>query len=114
MNQKKIILGAFWIEGYDKPFFGLRDAKNHQLLKGGNILNPYKKLIYPDPFPDALACTKCENRIIPKPIVEGEKKENEETKTPQTVCDDCGGRVVSESIKEVKKEESKGFFGFFK
>ena len=102
MNQKKIVLGAFWIEGTDKHFFGLRDAKNYQLLKGGNILDPYGKSLYPDPFPGCPICPKCDNRIIPTEENEG---------MDQKICNDCGSGVSS---KKLKKSESKGFLGFFK
>lgn len=111
MNQKNYKLGAFWVAGNDQPFFGLRDAKNFQMIKGGDIKGPSGEILYSDPFPEALLCTKCTNRIIPKPIIEVEGEETV-VKPPQTVCDDCGGGNMA-IVKKKEKKSGGGILNFF-
>lgn len=42
-------VGAFWIEGHDEPFYGLHEAKDYQLNKGGDILNYRGEVIIHEP-----------------------------------------------------------------
>ena len=117
MSDRRIILGAFYVEGTDKHFFGLRDAKNYQMLKGGNILDPQKKLLYPDPYPTASACTSCGNRVNPVGPFLGAPMDELPAK-----CADCGGTWTPKPTEEelaaaaMKQEQkkSRGIFGFFK
>jgi len=44
-------LGAFWMEGVDKPFYSLHEAKDYQRAHGGDILNSEGKLLYAEPPP---------------------------------------------------------------
>ena len=116
MKNQPIKLGAFWIEGTDKHFFGLRDAKNFQLVKGGNILGPHGNRLYTDPFPGAANCTNCGNRITPTgPFIDVPME------ALPNKCADCGGKVNkaflsntdTEMAEMPKKEKKKGFFGLF-
>lgn len=117
MKDKKIILGAFWIEGTDKYFFGLKDAKNYQMVKGGNILDPHKKLLYPDPYPTATDCTNCGNKVTPIGPFLGAPMEELPAK-----CSDCGGKWTPKPTEEelvamaaaAEKKKSSGFFSFLK
>jgi hypothetical protein len=108
MNQNRILLGAFWIEGTDKFFYGLRDAKNYQLVKGGNILDAHGKLLYPDPFPLANACTECSNKITPTGAFLGATFEELPAK-----CSDCGG-VLKTAEAEIAKPKKNKFWNLFK
>lgn len=117
MKKNKIILGAFWIEGADKHFYGLRDAKNYQMLKGGNILDPHKKLLYPDPYPTTQNCTSCGNKVNPVGAFLGAPLDELPTK-----CNDCGGKWTPKPTEEElaanatpkATQKSGGFFSFFK
>ena len=113
MKQNRKTLGAFWIEGTEKYFFGLRDAKNYQLIKGGNILGPHQNLLYPDPFPSASACSDCGNKITPTGAFAGVEMSDLPTK-----CSDCGGKVKRKAEHpgntEMDKSDKKGFFSFFR
>ena len=117
MKKNKIALGAFWIEGTDHYFFGLRDAKNHQMLKGGNILGPDRKLLYPDPYPTAQNCTSCGNKVKPVGAFLGAPMEE----LPAT-CSDCGGKWTPKPTEEelaaqaaaATSKKSGGFFSFLK
>lgn len=111
MGQENYKLGAFWVQGKEQPFFGLRDAKNYQMIKGGDISGPSGEMLYPDLFPGALLCTKCTNRIIPKPAVEVEGEEAV-VRPPQTVCDDCDGGSMAVTKKKEKRNGG-GIFNFF-
>lgn len=117
MSDRKNLLGAFYIEGTDKHFFGLRDAKNYQMVKGGNILGPRKDMLYPDPFPAASNCS-CGNRITPTGPFLGAPMEELPTK-----CADCGGswspkpteeEIAAAAAAKPEKKKSGGFFGLFK
>ncbi len=117
MNNRKLVLGAFWIDGTNKYFFGLRDAKNYQLIKGGDIRGPHGKLIQADPFPNAKKCINCEKRVTPT----GTLLNTPIDELPNT-CSDCGGKWTPKPTEEVlaaadlKKTEKKsgGFFSFLK
>jgi len=116
-NNRNLVLGAFFIEGTDKYFFGLRDAKNYQMVKGGNIRGPHGKLIQADPFPNAQKCINCENRVIPT----GALLDAPMDELPDK-CSDCGGTWTPKPTEEelaaaaLKKTEKKsgGFFSFLK
>lgn len=118
MSNRNYVLGAFFIEGTDKYFFGLRDAKNYQMVKGGDIRGPHGKLIQADPFPNAQKCINCENRVTPTgtlldaPIDELPNK-----------CSDCGGKWAAKPTEgelatgaalEKTEKKSSGFFSFLK
>lgn len=118
MNNRKMVLGAFWIDGTDKYFFGLRDAKNYQLVKGGDIRGPHGKLIQADPFPDAQKCINCENRVTPTGNLLGAPMKELPSK-----CSDCGGTwspKTNDELTEAAIEKNKltkkrgGFFSFLK
>lgn len=118
MKKNKIVLGAFWIEGTDQHFFGLKDAKNYQMVKGGNILDPHKKLLYPDPYPTAADCTSCGNKVRPVGAFLGAPMEELPAK-----CSDCGGTWAPKTTEEEMvamaatakaKKKSGGFFSFLK
>lgn len=118
MSNRNLVLGAFWIEGTDKYFFGLRDAKNYQLVKGGNIRGPHGKLIQADPFPNAQKCINCENRVTPTGNLLNTPMEELPSK-----CSDCGGTwapkpteaelAAAAALKNTEKK-SGGFFSFLK
>ncbi len=117
-NNRNLVLGAFFIEGTDKYFFGLRDAKNYQMVKGGNIRGPHGKLIQADPFPNAQKCINCENKVTPT----GALLDAPMDELPNT-CSDCGGKWAPKPTEEelaaaaaLKKTEKKsgGFFSFLK
>lgn len=117
MNNRNLVLGAFFIEGTDKYFFGLRDAKNYQLVKGGNIRGPHGKMIQADPFPNAKKCMNCENRVTPTGALLGAPMEELPTK-----CSDCNGSWAPKSDdaltqasieKNTLKKKKRGFFNFF-
>ncbi len=117
-NNRNLVLGAFWIEGTDKYFFGLRDAKNYQMVKGGNIRGPHGKLIQADPFPNAKKCINCDNRVTPIGALLNTPMEE----LPNS-CSDCGGTWKIKPTEEelaataaMKKPEKKsgGFFSFLK
>ena len=57
-------LGAFWMEGVDKPFYSLHEAKDYQRAHGGDILNWEGKLIYAEPPPPPVV----EKEEAPAPI----------------------------------------------
>ena len=109
-----MVLGAFWIEGTDQHFFGLRDAKNYQIVKGGNILDPNRKLLYPDPFPNAANCTGCGNKVTPTGAFLGAEMNDLPAR-----CGDCGGKLkpkpsdMAEAAVQARKK-SGSIFGFFK
>ncbi len=117
MKKNKIVLGAFWIEGTDQYFFGLRDAKNYQMVKGGNILDPRKKLLYADPYPTAENCTSCGNKVTPIGPFLGAPMEELPAK-----CSDCGGtwtpppteEELAEQAAAAATKKSGGFFSFLK
>ena len=118
MKKNKIILGAFWIEGTDHHFFGLKDAKNHQMLKGGNILDPHKKLLYEDPYPTAKDCTSCGNKVRPVGAFLGAPMEELPAK-----CSNCGGKwsppptaeeLAAMEAAAATAKKSGGFFSFLK
>jgi len=118
-NNRNLVLGAFFIEGTDKYFFGLRDAKNYQMIKGGNIRGPHGKLIQADPFPNAQKCiSNCEYRVTPTgAILDAPMKELPDK------CGECDGKWTPKPTEEelaapvaIKKTEKKsgGFFSFLK
>ena len=81
------------------------------MLKGGNILDPNGKLIYPDPFPSASACAGCGNKITPTGAFLGAEMDELPTK-----CSDCGGKVKPKpkpDSEQAGKAGKKGFWGLF-
>lgn len=44
-------LGAFWVEGSDRPFYSLHDAKDYQQQHGGDIMHWDGSMLYPTPPP---------------------------------------------------------------
>ena len=117
MKKDNKILGAFWIQDTDQYFFGLRDAKNYQMVRGGNILDPHKKMLYPDPYPAAQDCTSCGNKVTPIGKFLGAPMEELPAK-----CADCGGTWTPKPTEEelmaqaaaAATKKSGGFFSFFK
>jgi len=61
-------VGAFWIEGHEKPFYGLHEAKDYQVNKGGDILNYRGEVIIHEPEQRAVV------EEITNPVVEVRKK----------------------------------------
>ncbi|MEM1123988.1 MAG: hypothetical protein AAGJ18_26355 [Bacteroidota bacterium] len=112
MNNRKLVLGAFWIDGTDKYFFGLRDAKNYQKLHGGDIRGPHGKLIKADPARDAKNLTS-DNRMAAADV-----SLNKEIVDSSVGSSNHGKKVMGKSSAAEKipttKKKSGGLFSFFK
>ncbi len=63
-------VGAFWVEGNNEPFYGINDARDYQLNKGGDILNHKGKVIIHAPEP---AVVEEQHSMTPQPTQQKKK-----------------------------------------
>ena len=69
-------VGAFWIEGHPKPFYGISEATEYQKHNGGDILDTNGRVLYPQPqAPEPTEPTPVPNQKLIDPTIAPSVKE---------------------------------------